>query len=558
MSQMGQAKELLGQRMVEMGPQGMWINHPQMQIPCSYEGDRMDSLVAPSAAHQLSCSRVDLQRAPGREPLGKAFCGLPGEAPVPRRHPEEEREVQPRTGGLELQGYDGPLEGNFTMTNNGHSVQIVLPPTMAVVKGLPGVFTAVQLHLHWGGMNLETSGSEHTMDGMRYIAELHIVHYNSGAYSSFEEAKTKPDGLAVLAFLYEEGHFENTYYSSLFANLPKIRFAGQSTTLISLDVLSMLPENLAYFYRYHGSLTTPPCTENVIWTVFDSPIKLSHTQINLLENALLDWENNTLKNDYRQAQALHDRVVESSFMPKKTEVELCHPETFTSKLDEIQSQLQEMRKYLLDALGKPGHNPDTFQALYFSHRYLEGYAEVHPLKPMALQNFTLCFWSQNLNQGKQTVFSYSTLERDNELVVSVGAEVGVQIGGQSVQFDLHRESEAWVRYCLTWASRSGTVHLWVNGAVGTAKNLQKGYAIQSGGVPVLGKKKNALFDIFEDAFMGWISRVNLWSHRLKKNDIQELTLCQYKDHRKGDVIAWGETPLALFGGVILNADTSCR
>lgn len=35
--------------------------------------------------------------------------------------------------------------------------------------------------------------------------QLHIVHYNSANYSSFEEAKDKPQGLAVLAFLYTVG-----------------------------------------------------------------------------------------------------------------------------------------------------------------------------------------------------------------------------------------------------------------------------------------------------------------------------------------------------------------
>lgn len=52
------------------------------------------------------------------------------------------------------------------------SVQIALPSTMKIKKGLPHVYTAVQMHLHWGGLDLETSGSEHTIDGMRYMAEV--------------------------------------------------------------------------------------------------------------------------------------------------------------------------------------------------------------------------------------------------------------------------------------------------------------------------------------------------------------------------------------------------
>lgn len=45
---------------------------------------------------------------------------------------------------------------------------------MHISTGLPGLYTAVQMHLHWGGLDLETSGSEHTIDGMRYFAEVPV------------------------------------------------------------------------------------------------------------------------------------------------------------------------------------------------------------------------------------------------------------------------------------------------------------------------------------------------------------------------------------------------
>lgn len=52
------------------------------------------------------------------------------------------------------------------------SVEIDLPPTMEITEGLPGKYTAVQMHLHWGGWDLEASGAEHTLDGIRYMAEV--------------------------------------------------------------------------------------------------------------------------------------------------------------------------------------------------------------------------------------------------------------------------------------------------------------------------------------------------------------------------------------------------
>lgn len=47
----------------------------------------------------------------------------------------------------------------------------------------------------------------------------------------------------------------------------------------------MLPENLNHFFRYQGSLTTPPCYESILWTVFDTPITLSHNQVQPLDAA---------------------------------------------------------------------------------------------------------------------------------------------------------------------------------------------------------------------------------------------------------------------------------
>ncbi|XP_033898560.2 carbonic anhydrase 6-like isoform X2 [Acipenser ruthenus] len=435
---------------------------------------------------------------------------------------------------LELSGFEGQQDSKFLMKNTGHSVQIDLPPTMAITKGLPSRYTATQMHLHWGGMNLEASGSEHTIDGMRYMAELHIVHYNSDKYASFAEAKDKADGLAVLAFIYEDGHFENTYYSDFIANLEKIQFTDQSTYISSLNVRAMLPENLSNFFRYQGSLTTPPCYESIIWTVYDTPITLSLNQIRIMENALMDHRNKTLRNDYRHVQPLNDRVIEASFLPR-----------FGGSVRH--SRLQD-------------HTEQTYiapLAFHFTEKSFMSYAQVHLVHSMALRSFTACMHVKAGTTGVHTILSYSGFQNDNELVISTGAEVGLWIGGHFVNFPLNHRSQEVLHYCITWASHSGGAELWVNGVVGEEKHVRRGYVLQSGGTFILGKDQDGILGISEsDSFVGHMSDVNIWDYILSSSEIRELMKCS-NVRSKGNVVGWGIHRVDVFGGVRLERDTRC-
>ncbi|XP_049631393.1 carbonic anhydrase 6-like [Suncus etruscus] len=247
----------------------------------------------------------------------------------------------PKLEPLTLEGYK-TQQGQFEMINNGHTVQISLPKNMHLKTPSGHKYIAQQMHFHWGGASSEISGSEHTVDGRRHVAELHVVSYNA-KYTSFQEAQNAPDGLLVLAALFEVKEYsENTYYSDFINHLKYIKYPGQSTILNSIDVRDMLPQNVWHYYTYQGSLTTPPCTENVLWFLLKDPIIISRAQIEKLENSLLDSQNQTLHNDYRKTQPLNGRIVESNFYP------LAHPSRktllFMEPINQLLQNLPEIHR----------------------------------------------------------------------------------------------------------------------------------------------------------------------------------------------------------------------
>uniref|UniRef100_A0A8C9AJ07 Carbonic anhydrase n=1 Tax=Prolemur simus TaxID=1328070 RepID=A0A8C9AJ07_PROSS len=226
-----------------------------------------------------------------------------------------------------------------------YSVQISLPSTMQMTTADGTRYIAQQMHFHWGGASSEISGSEHTVDGVRHVIEIHVVHYNS-KYKSYDVAQGAPDGLAVLAaFIELKDYAENTYYTSFISHLANIRYPGQNTTVTSLDIRDMLPADLQHYYSYQGSLTTPPCSENVHWFVLADSVKLSKAQVLRLENSLLDHENKTIQNGYRRTQPLNHRVVEANFVyPSNQEYVLASE--LQSYLSKINNNLSYLRRLL--------------------------------------------------------------------------------------------------------------------------------------------------------------------------------------------------------------------
>ncbi|KAK5878170.1 hypothetical protein CesoFtcFv8_025603 [Champsocephalus esox] len=199
--------------------------------------------------------------------------------------------------------------------NNGHSFQVTFADdsdSSTLKEGpISGVYRLKQFHFHWGASN--DKGSEHTVAGTKYPAELHLVHWNT-KYPSFGEAASKPDGLAVVGVFLKIGD-ANASLQKVLDAFNDIRAKGKQTSFADFDPSTLLPGCLDY-WTYDGSLTTPPLLESVTWIVCKEPISVSCEQMAKFRSLLFSAEGEPeccMVDNYRPPQPLKGRSVRASF-----------------------------------------------------------------------------------------------------------------------------------------------------------------------------------------------------------------------------------------------------
>jgi len=128
--------------------------------------------------------------------------------------------------------------------------------------------------------------SEHSIQGKSFPLEAQFLHTDIKGST------------AIVAVLFREGR-PNPALDKILKQLPNE--SNKAVTLKSRLLASeMMPSNQDY-YRFSGSLTSPPCTEGVRWIVIKTPMTASKEQIDAL--AALTQHNN------RPLQALNSRLI---------------------------------------------------------------------------------------------------------------------------------------------------------------------------------------------------------------------------------------------------------
>ncbi|CAI0374841.1 unnamed protein product [Linum tenue] len=164
-----------------------------------------------------------------------------------------------------------------TVKNRGHDITVMWKGEAGEIKINGTEYKLLQCHWH--------SPSEHTINGTRYELELHLVH------------KCSQGNLAVVSIVYKYGRPDRMLSKvrrqicgideQLFHHIKSVD-PKQDKELGIVNPGDIKFGSSRKYYRYLGSLTVPPCTEGVIWTIVQKVRTVSKEQVRALREAVHD------------------------------------------------------------------------------------------------------------------------------------------------------------------------------------------------------------------------------------------------------------------------------
>jgi carbonic anhydrase len=166
----------------------------------------------------------------------------------------------------------------LNIVDNGHTIMISYSPGSFITVGGKR-YELKQFHFH--------HPSEEKINGKNYEMVVHLVHAD------------EKGNVAVVAVLLKKGE-DNALVHTLWKDLPKEKDKIEIEKDVQIDADGLLPADHSY-YTFSGSLTTPPCSEDVTWFVLEHPVSVSAEEIEQFSKLY--------RNDARPTQPLYGRVV---------------------------------------------------------------------------------------------------------------------------------------------------------------------------------------------------------------------------------------------------------
>ncbi|XP_038894056.1 alpha carbonic anhydrase 7-like [Benincasa hispida] len=155
---------------------------------------------------------------------------------------------------------------NATLKNRGHDIMLKLGDGAGYMEVNRTRYFLRQIHWH--------SPSEHTINGKKFALEAHLVH------------QSQTGGVAVIGVLYNIGR-PDSFLSKMKEHLEEISDTHEDKVFNVIDP-SLLKMRSSLYYRYIGSLTVPPCSQNVLWTIVRKVRTVAPEQVKLLRVAVHD------------------------------------------------------------------------------------------------------------------------------------------------------------------------------------------------------------------------------------------------------------------------------
>eukprot|EP01084_Bolivina_argentea_P055170 101154_1 len=198
-------------------------------------------------------------------------------------------------------------------------------------------YCLAQLHFHWGENS--TVGSEHRVDGKAFPLEVHFVHFaceyhnvtaavKKGIETTEDEDPESVDHvLAVVSILFEVSDDDNPALDVILSDevVDGIRNCDDSVVIGNRIVSDIVPRGAKNggYYAYKGSLTTPPCTDDVNWFVLKTRGSVSERQLEQFRT-LLDEDGEEITRNWRYTQDNSNEVVDCDGNPRNTYIHRHH------------------------------------------------------------------------------------------------------------------------------------------------------------------------------------------------------------------------------------------
>ena len=168
-----------------------------------------------------------------------------------------------------------PLEflyrpSQLSILDNGHTIMVNYGEGSNLIAD-GRQFRLVQFHFH--------KPSEEAINGERTDMVAHLVHqhHDGGLAVVAVLMTTKPPVVSKKSWWGSEELKDNALIQTLWNNAPLVKGKAENPG-VTIDVNQILPTDKSYF-TYMGSLTTPPCSENVLWYVMKTPIYVGEEQV---------------------------------------------------------------------------------------------------------------------------------------------------------------------------------------------------------------------------------------------------------------------------------------